>query len=100
MMYNYARVSTQDQNLDQQLDALKKSGCTKIFKEKISAAKERPDLYKMMGLLEKGDCIVVWKPDRLGRSLRHLIDMVKSSMLKSCMRTNQYPLTMSARKWG
>ena len=78
MIYGYARVSPEGQNLDLQLDALKKAGCTKIFKEKISAAKERPELDKMMGLLGKGDSVVVWKLDRLGRSLRHLIDLVKS----------------------
>ena len=77
MIYGYARVSTEGHNLDLQLDALKKAGCTKIFKEKISAAKERPELDKMMGLLGKGDTVVVWKLDRLGRSLRHLIDLVK-----------------------
>jgi len=78
MMYGYARVSTEDQKLNLQLDALKNAGCNKIFKEKISAARERPELEKMISLLEKGDCIVVWKLDRLGRSLRHLIDLVKS----------------------
>ena len=76
MIYGYARVSTEGQNLDLQLDALKKAGCAKIFKEKISAAKERPELDKMMALLGKGDTVVVWKLDRLGRSLRHLIDLV------------------------
>ncbi|MEJ7738992.1 MAG: recombinase family protein [Chitinophagaceae bacterium] len=78
MIYGYARVSTEDQNLNLQLDALKKAGCTKIFKEKISAAKERPELRKMINLLKKGDSVVVWKLDRLGRSLRHLIDLVKN----------------------
>jgi DNA invertase Pin-like site-specific DNA recombinase len=78
MIYGYARVSTEDQKLNLQLDALKNAGCNKIYKEKISAAKERPELEKMIGLFEKGDSVVVWKLDRLGRSLRHLIDLVKS----------------------
>ncbi len=78
MIYGYARVGTEDQKLNLQLDALRKAGCSKIFKEKVSAAKERPELEKMTGLLEKRDSVVVWKLDRLGRSLRHLIDLVKS----------------------
>src|ERR1043165_889320 len=78
MIYGYARVSTEDQKLHLQLDALKQAGCTKIFKEKVSAAKERPELEKLIGLLQKDDIVVVWKLDRLGRSLRHLIDLVKS----------------------
>jgi DNA invertase Pin-like site-specific DNA recombinase len=77
MIYGYARVSTEDQKLNLQLDALKSAKCDKIYKEKISAAKERPELEKMIGLLTKGDTVVVWKLDRLGRSLRHLIDLVK-----------------------
>jgi DNA invertase Pin-like site-specific DNA recombinase len=77
MIYGYARVGTEDQKLNLQLDALKNAKCDKIFKEKISAAKERPELEKMIGLLTKGDRVVVWKLDRLGRSLRHLIDLVK-----------------------
>jgi DNA invertase Pin-like site-specific DNA recombinase len=78
MIYGYARVSTEDQKLNLQLDALKSAKCDKIYREKISAAKERPELEKMIGLLTKGDSVVVWKLDRLGRSLRHLIDLVKS----------------------
>lgn len=78
MIYGYARVSTEDQKLNLQLDALKKAGCTKIFKEKVSAVKERPELEKLLSLLQKGDSIVVWKLDRLGRSLRHLIDLIQS----------------------
>lgn len=77
MIYGYARVSTEDQKLNLQLDALKNAKCDKIYKEKISAAKERPELEKMIGLLTNGDSVVVWKLDRLGRSLRHLIDLVK-----------------------
>lgn len=78
MIYGYARVSTEEQKLHLQTDALKLSGCEKIFKEKISAAKERPELEKLILLLQKGDTVIVWKLDRLGRSLRHLIDLVKS----------------------
>jgi len=78
MKIGYARVSTKDQNLELQTEALKKAGCTKIFKEKKSAIKERPELEKMLEHLREGDVIVVWKLDRLGRSLRHLIDLVTS----------------------
>jgi DNA invertase Pin-like site-specific DNA recombinase len=77
MKIGYARVSTFDQNLNLQLDALKQSGCEEIFEEKVSgAAKERPQLGKLFSKLRKGDSVVVWKLDRLGRSLRDLIDLV------------------------
>lgn len=78
MNIGYARVSTQDQNLDLQTDALTKAGCELIFKEKISGkSKERPELLRLFEKLRKGDTVVVWKLDRLGRSLRDLIDLVK-----------------------
>ena len=77
MIIGYARVSTKDQNLDLQIEALKKAGCEKIFKEKISGAlKERPELDAMISQLRVGDTIVVWKLDRLGRSLKNIIDLV------------------------
>lgn len=76
MIYGYARVSTKDQNLNLQLDALKNAGCQKIFSEKISAAKERPELEKLMGFLQPGDTVIVWKLDRLARSLKDLIKLV------------------------
>ena len=77
MIIGYARVSTKDQNLDLQMEALKKAGCEKIFKEKISGAlKERPELDTMISQLRVGDTIVVWKLDRLGRSLKNIIDLV------------------------
>lgn len=77
MNIGYARVSTQDQNLDLQTDALIKAGCELIFKEKVSGkSKERPELLKLFEKLRKGDTVVVWKLDRLGRSLRDLIDLV------------------------
>lgn len=70
----YARVSTKDQNLSMQIDALKKEGCKLVFKEKVSGAKaERKELNKMLDQVREGDIIVIWKLDRLGRSLRHLV---------------------------
>jgi len=77
MKIGYARVSTQDQNLDMQLDALKNAGCEIIFEEKISAkSKERPELTKLFDMIRKDDTVVVWKLDRLGRSLKDLIDLI------------------------
>lgn len=79
MKIGYARVSTKDQNLDLQLDALKKAGCEKIFIEKISAvAKERPEWKICRQMLRKGDTLVVWRLDRLGRSLSHLVETISS----------------------
>jgi DNA invertase Pin-like site-specific DNA recombinase len=76
MKIGYARVSTQDQKLELQITELEKYGCGLIFQEKKSAVKERPELEKLLAQLRKGDTVVVWKLDRLGRSLRHLIDLV------------------------
>lgn len=77
MKIGYARVSTGDQKLELQTDDLKKYGCEMIFKEKMSGKiKERPELYKMISQLRKGDVVVVWKLDRLGRSLKDLIELV------------------------
>lgn len=76
MLIGYARVSTRDQNLDLQLDGLKAVGCETIFQEKISSAKERPQLQKLLDTLRAGDTLIVWKLDRLGRSLKELIHLV------------------------
>lgn len=77
MHFAYARVSTEDQNLSLQLDALKLAGCDKVFKEKISGAKtDRPELAKLLDQVREGDTVTVWKLDRLGRSLKHLIETV------------------------
>lgn len=77
MKIGYARISTKDQNLDLQKDALLKTGCKKIFEEVVSGAKkERPVLNQLITELREGDTVVVWKIDRLGRSLKHLVDMI------------------------
>jgi len=78
MYIGYARVSTDDQNLALQEDALKEAGCERIFYDKISGAKsERPGLQEALGFLRDGeDVLVVWRLDRLGRSLKDLIELV------------------------
>jgi Site-specific recombinases, DNA invertase Pin homologs len=81
VLIGYARVSTQDQNLDLQLDALQKAGCERIFQDTISGAKaDRPGLKDTLSHLRRDDTLVVWKLDRLGRTTKGLIDLVE--MLK------------------
>ena len=82
MIIGYARVSTQDQNLDLQTDELTKLGCQKIYQEKISSGKERTQLIKMIENLREGDSVMVWKLDRLARSLKELINLVETFRLK------------------
>ncbi len=77
MKIGYASVSTKDQDLALQLDALKKIGCSEIYQEKMTgSSKERPQLQKMIDQLREGDVIVVWKLDRLARSLKDLVGLV------------------------
>jgi DNA invertase Pin-like site-specific DNA recombinase len=77
MLIGYARVSTQDQNLQLQLEALRQAGCQKVFEDKVSGTRvERPGLAKAWEILRDGDTLVVWKLDRLGRSVKQLVDLV------------------------
>ena len=76
-MIGYARVSTQDQNLELQREALSKAGCKKVFEDKVSGTRaDRPGLAKTLEMLREGDTLVVWKLDRLGRSVKQLVDLV------------------------
>jgi len=76
MRIGYARVSMTAQNLDMQIEALNKAGCEKIYTEKESGVKERPVLKELLSFIREGDTLVVYKLDRLGRSVRELLAMV------------------------
>jgi DNA invertase Pin-like site-specific DNA recombinase len=79
MKIGYARVSTVEQNLDLQLQAIKKAGCRRIFQEKISACTgSRPELQRLLDQIRAGDTILVWKLDRLARSTRHLLETMET----------------------
>jgi len=85
MNYGYARVSTDEQNLNLQLDALEHAGCDRIFRDEgiSGAATARPGLYEALSSLQEGDVLTVWKLDRLGRSLSHLINVIEELENKS-----------------
>lgn len=77
MLIGYARVSTQDQSLELQRQALSQAGCQKVFEDQVSGAQtERPGLAKAREMLREGDTLVVWKLDRLGRSVKQLVNLV------------------------
>ena len=77
-LLGYARVSTSEQNASLQLDALRSAGCIKVFTDKASGSLDRrPQLDRLLDQLRPGDTIVVWRLDRLGRSLKHLIHVVE-----------------------
>lgn len=77
MLIGYARVSTFEQNASLQIDALNEAGCKRIFQDRVSGAKaDRPGLHEAIEYLRTGDSLVVWRLDRLGRSLKHLIETV------------------------
>jgi DNA invertase Pin-like site-specific DNA recombinase len=77
MKYGYARVSTNQQDTKLQIDALLASGCSKVYEDKMSGSKtDRPELNQCLKAMNENDVLVVWKLDRLGRSLQHLIEVV------------------------
>jgi len=87
MKIGYARASTQDQSLALQLDALQGAGYLRIFQEEARGSKmERPELSKLLDILRAGDTLIIWKLDRLDRSLNHLIELV------TWLETNQIGL--------
>ena len=78
MLIGYARVSTDDQNLDLQRDALQAAGCERVFEDMVSGARaDRTGLAALMSMLRAGDTVVIWRLDRLGRSLKNLIELVE-----------------------
>lgn len=82
MHIGYARVSTEDQNLDIQLQALTQAGCKRIFQEKLSGStRNRPELQRLLDQLREGDTVTVWKLDRLARSTRDLLDIAETIRL-------------------
>ena len=79
MLVGYARVSTEDQKLDLQVDALKGAGCEKLYSDQVSgASKLKPGLEEALAYLRSGDTLVVWKLDRLGRTVKGLVDLVQT----------------------
>lgn len=83
MQIGYVRVSTNDQNTALQRDSLERSGCELIFEDKISGkTSDRPGLKKLLRTLSEGDTLVVWKLDRLGRSMRHLVILIEELRLR------------------
>ena len=84
MKIGYARVSTKEQSFDLQLDSLKKAGCERIYTETVSGSRaERQVLNDLMQNIRTGDVLIIWKLDRLGRSLKHLIELVNVLLEKN-----------------
>ena len=83
MLVGYARVSTDEQNLDLQIDALKAAGCGELFQDQCSGSiDDRSGLSELLKFARSGDVLVVWKLDRLGRSLKHLIRTVEELQVR------------------
>ena len=103
MLVGYARVSTLEQNLDLQIDALQKAGCDKIFTEKMSSAKERPVFQQALEFIRNDDTLIIWKLDRIGRSLIDLVHIVNGlrergiglQIITECFDTSTNPATTS-----
>ena len=101
MRIGYARVSTTAQNLDMQIEALNKAGCEKIYTEKESGVKERLVLKELLSFIRQGDTLVVYKLDRLGRSVRELLTMVDDLREKgiSLIALQDNMLWQQERRW-
>jgi len=85
MLIGYARVSTEDQNLDLQRDALTAAGCERIFEDKASGVRDdRPGLAEALSHLRQGDCLVIWRLDRLGRRMIALLSFVEELRQRGC----------------
>ena len=85
MLIGYARVSTEDQNLDLQRDALTAAGCERIFEDKASGVRDdRPGLAEALSHLLRGDCLVIWRLDRLGRRMIALLSFVEALRQRGC----------------
>ena len=93
MIIGYARVSKLDQNLDRQLDQLKKEGCERIYQEKMTGTrKDRPELLRMLDAIREGDTIIVCELTRLSRSVKDLFDLVdKINTAKANIRSLKEP---------
>ena len=99
MIIGYARCSTMDQNLDWQVDRLKKEGCERIYQEKVTGTKaERPELNRMLDTLRKGDTVEVCELTRLSRSTKDLLDLVEKLQAKKVdfrsLKENAIPLPL------
>lgn len=82
MRFGYARVSTSEQNLDLQLDALKRAGCDQVFQDVITGkSRKRPGLDRLMTEIKSGDTVVIWRVDRLGRNFHHLVTVAEELRL-------------------
>ena len=85
MLVGYARVSTEDQNLDLQCDALTAAGCERIFEDKASGVRDdRAGLAEALSHLRRGDCLVIWRLDRLGRRMIALLSLVEELRRRGC----------------
>lgn len=101
MKIGYAHVSTDDQNPDLQIAALKKAGCYRIYTDRISgAATRRPELDKCLANLKAGDVFTVWKLGRLGRSLSHLVGLLEDLEKRGVGFRSLRPLTPGAPRVG
>ena len=89
MKIGYARVSTREQHLDMQLEALRAAGCEKIFSEKMTGCQQnRPELDACLNFLREGDTLVVYKLDRLGRSLKNILTLLEDFKNKGILFTS------------